>query len=154
MAWWSKRRATLFVRPVFRHLYVICQFGKQCSKMEGDMTWRHLLRTDRYTKINMIQTSRYLVSWYRKAWTGVAQSIYWLGYRLDDQVSIPGRGRDSLLHRVQTGSGAHPAFYTMGTRGPFSGDKAPEGVKLTTHLHQMPRLRTREVLPPLPHTSS
>jgi hypothetical protein len=32
--------------------------------------------------------------------------------------SIPGRGkRFSLIHSVQTGCGAHPASYTMGTRG-------------------------------------
>jgi hypothetical protein len=30
----------------------------------------------------------------------------------------------SLLHVVQTGSGAHPAFYPMGIGGSFSGDKA------------------------------
>jgi hypothetical protein len=30
----------------------------------------------------------------------------------------------SLLHVVQTGSGAHTATYTMGTRGSFPGGKA------------------------------
>jgi hypothetical protein len=30
----------------------------------------------------------------------------------------------SLLHVVQTGSGAHPASYPMGTGGSFSGGKA------------------------------
>jgi hypothetical protein len=28
------------------------------------------------------------------------------------------------------------------------------GVKLTTHLHPVPRLKMREAMPPLPHTSS
>jgi hypothetical protein len=32
----------------------------------------------------------------------------------------------SLLHSVQTGSGAHPAFYTKGTVGFFPRDKATE----------------------------
>jgi hypothetical protein len=32
----------------------------------------------------------------------------------------------SLHHRVQTGSGAHPASYPMGTRGSFPGVKLPE----------------------------
>jgi hypothetical protein len=41
-------------------------------------------------------------------------------------------------HRVQNGSGAHPASYPMGTRGSFPGVKRP-GVKLTTHLHLVPR---------------
>jgi hypothetical protein len=31
----------------------------------------------------------------------------------------------SLHHRVQTGSGAHPASYPMGTEGSFSGIKRP-----------------------------
>jgi hypothetical protein len=30
----------------------------------------------------------------------------------------------SLLHIVHTGSGAHPAYYPMGTRGSFPGVKA------------------------------
>jgi hypothetical protein len=51
-----------------------------------------------------------------------------LGYGLDDRgssVRFPARARNfSLHHRVQTGSGANPASYPMGTRGSFPGDKA------------------------------
>jgi hypothetical protein len=51
-----------------------------------------------------------------------------LGYGLDDwgsRVRFPVRaGNFSLHHRVQTGSGALPVSYTMGTRGSFPGDKA------------------------------
>jgi hypothetical protein len=51
-----------------------------------------------------------------------------LGYRLDDRgsrVRFPaGTGNFSLNHRVQTGSGAHPASYPMGTVGSFPGGKA------------------------------
>jgi len=39
-----------------------------------------------------------------------------------------------VMDSVQKGSGAHPASYPMGTRGSF-----PGGVKLTTHLHLVPR---------------
>jgi hypothetical protein len=40
------------------------------------------------------------------------------GYDLGDRCSIPGRGRNfSLLHSVQTGSGAHPASSPMDTSG-------------------------------------
>jgi hypothetical protein len=35
--------------------------------------------------------------------------------------SIPGSARVSLLHSVQTASGAHPAFYPMGTGGKAAG---------------------------------
>jgi hypothetical protein len=51
-----------------------------------------------------------------------------LGYGLDDRgsrVRLPaGAGNFSLHHRVQNGSGAHPASYSMGTRGSFPGGKA------------------------------
>jgi hypothetical protein len=51
-----------------------------------------------------------------------------LGYRLDDRgsrVRFPaGAGNFSLHHRVQTGSGAHPASCLMSTRGSFPGGKA------------------------------
>jgi hypothetical protein len=40
-------------------------------------------------------------------------------------VRVPAEvGHFSLHHSVQTGSGAHPASYTMGTSGSFSGGKA------------------------------
>jgi hypothetical protein len=52
-----------------------------------------------------------------------------LGYGLDGRVSrvrFPvGAGNFSLHHRVQNGSGAHPASYPMGTRGSFLGVKRP-----------------------------
>jgi hypothetical protein len=35
-----------------------------------------------------------------------------------------GAENSSLHHRVQNGSGAHPASYPMGTRGSFPGGKA------------------------------
>jgi hypothetical protein len=49
------------------------------------------------------------------------------GYVLDDRGSrglFPeGAGNFSLHHRVQNGSGAHPASYLMGTTGSFPGGK-------------------------------
>jgi hypothetical protein len=51
-----------------------------------------------------------------------------LGYGLDDRgsrVRFPmGAGNFSHHHRVQTGSGAHPASYPVGTRVSFLGGKA------------------------------
>jgi hypothetical protein len=56
-------------------------------------------------------------------------------------------------HRVQTGSGAHqppiqwvPVLFPWGLGG--------RGVKLTTHLHLVPRSKIREAIPPLPNTPS
>jgi diadenosine tetraphosphate (Ap4A) HIT family hydrolase len=54
-------------------------------------------------------------------------------------VGIAGTWNFSLHQRVQNGSGAHPASYPMGTRVSFPGGKAARGVKLTTHLHIVPR---------------
>jgi hypothetical protein len=47
-----------------------------------------------------------------------------MGYGLGDPSSITGGARFSLLHSVQTESGAHPAFYPIGTGGSFTGGKA------------------------------
>jgi hypothetical protein len=51
-----------------------------------------------------------------------------LGYGLDDLGSgvrfTAGAGNFSFHHRIQKGSGTHPASYPMGTRGSFPGDKA------------------------------
>jgi hypothetical protein len=53
-----------------------------------------------------------------------------LGHGLDNRgsgVRFPaGAGNFSLHHRVQNGSGAHPASYPMGTRDSFLGGKAAE----------------------------
>jgi hypothetical protein len=50
-----------------------------------------------------------------------------LGYGLDDRGSrvrfTAVAGNFSLHHRVQNGSGAHPASYPISTRGPFHGGK-------------------------------
>jgi hypothetical protein len=50
------------------------------------------------------------------------------GYGLDDrcsEVRFPaGDGNFSVLHRVQTGSGANPDFYPVGTWGSFPRGKA------------------------------
>jgi hypothetical protein len=51
-----------------------------------------------------------------------------LGYGLGDwgyRVRFPaGAGNSSLHYRVQNGSGAYPASYTIGTRVSFPGGKA------------------------------
>jgi hypothetical protein len=51
-----------------------------------------------------------------------------LGYGLEDRGSLVrfpvGAGNFSLHHRIQNGSGAHPASYPMGTRRSFPEGKA------------------------------
>jgi hypothetical protein len=66
--------------------------------------------------------------------------------RLDDRGSITGSDRDfSLLHRVQTGYGVHPASYPVDTVGPFSGVKRGPSSS---------EVKNAGDIPPLPYTSS
>jgi hypothetical protein len=70
--------------------------------------------------------SSYLTYCYAKS--AVGKESLALGYGLDDRgyrVRFPaGAGNCSLHHRVQNGSGAHPASYPMSTRGSFPVGKA------------------------------
>jgi len=63
--------------------------------------------------------------------------------KMDDWDLIPSRRRDFFLHyNVHTGSGAHSTFHwVLGWNSWI--------VKLTAHLHLVPRLRICGVLPPL-----
>jgi hypothetical protein len=66
------------------------------------------------------------LSSYRGA--GASQSLQKLGHGLEDRgsgVRFPaGTGNFSLHHRVQNGSGAHPASYPVGAKDSFPGGKA------------------------------
>jgi hypothetical protein len=55
---------------------------------------------------------------------GIAQSVLWMaaGWMTEGSKSSPGWGK--ILHVAQTGSGAHPLSYQMGTEGSFPGGKA------------------------------
>jgi hypothetical protein len=63
--------------------------------------------------------------WHRAVFENVSDVS---GYGLDDRGSRvrfqAGAGNVSLHHRVQNVSRAHPASYSMGTRGSFPGGKA------------------------------
>jgi hypothetical protein len=72
-----------------------------------------------------------------------------MGWMIGD--SSPGTGWEfSLHHCVQTGSWAHLSSYPVGTRGPFPAGKAARMLKLTTHLHLVPKSRMHGAIPPLP----
>ena len=55
--------------------------------------------------------------------------------------STPGKTRNYFLPNVQTGSGAHIASESFGTKGPSPGGKSGRSLKLTTNLHLEPRLK-------------
>jgi hypothetical protein len=90
-----------------------------------------------------------------KSWFSIAQR-YSAGLRAGwSVVRVPGGARNfSLHHRIQTGSGVHPASYPMGTRGSFRGGKCGRSVKLTTHLYLVPISRMRGAVPPLSQYAS
>jgi hypothetical protein len=77
----------------------------------NDVTVIHIINVD-----NVVKQSR-------DSSVGIA-----LGYGPDSwgsRVRFPvGAGNFSLHHRVKNGSGAHPASYSMGTRGSFPEGKA------------------------------
>jgi hypothetical protein len=65
---------------------------------------------------------RYLTEAGTAQWHTARLQAGWSGVRVP-----AGAGNFSLHHRVQTGSGAHPASYTRVTRGSFPGGKAAGG---------------------------
>jgi hypothetical protein len=76
------------------------------------------------------------------------------GYGLDDLGSIAGRGKSlSLLHSVQTNSGAHPASYPMGTGGVLLGDKVA-GCEADHSPPTNAEVQNGGAIPPLLHTPS
>jgi len=60
--------------------------------------------------------------------------------------NIAGSRNFFLLQNIQTGSGAHPASYSLGTGLPFWGLSA-QGMMLTTRFHLAPRLRISGAIP-------
>ena len=63
-------------------------------------------------------------------------------------VRLPTGSRGFSLHQnVQTGSRAHEAFHLRGTERFFSHRGIGWDVKVTTHLHLVPRLRMGGVMP-------
>jgi hypothetical protein len=70
-------------------------------------------------------------------------------YGFDDSgIGVP--WHFSLLHSVQTSSGAHPASYPMGTGGSFPGVKSPGSEADHPHPYSA---EVKTGGPPLPHTS-
>jgi hypothetical protein len=77
-----------------------------------------------------------------------------LGYGLDDRgsrVRFPaGAGNFSFHHRIQNGSGTHPASYPMGTKASFHGGKAAGALSWPLTSIYCWGQRMRGDTPPLP----
>jgi hypothetical protein len=59
----------------------------------------------------------------------------------------------SVLHNVQTGSGAHPASYTAGTGAVSPGIKR-QGREADHSVPSRSKIKNSGAIPPLPRTSS
>jgi hypothetical protein len=132
---WESRVSNTFLAPHFR--------GVQRLSPQFRFVFRTTWPLGHFKRHRRERGGAEIAQWYRAGlramWSGV-----W----------VPARaGNFSLHHRVQTGSGAQPASYPMGTRGSFSGGRNGRGVKLTTHLHLVPRSRMRGAIPPLPQSA-
>jgi hypothetical protein len=92
------------------------------QRLNNEVTYKVITKHLKVTRILLNEFEDVIVK-SRDSSVGIA-----LGYRLDDRgsrVRFPvGAGNFSLHHRVQTGSGAHPASYPMGTGGSFTRGKA------------------------------
>jgi hypothetical protein len=95
----------------------------------------------------IVSTSKYNC---RECLPRTVQSVQWLGYSLNNLISIPGRDVRffSLLPRPDRLWGP-PSPLSSGYRG-----KSGRGVKLTTHLLLVQRSRESGAVPPEPNTSS
>jgi hypothetical protein len=68
-------------------------------------------------------------------------------------VRFPAEARNvSLLHKVETGSGAHPASYAIGTGGCFPGVKRQQREADYSPL-SIAEVKNNGTIPPLLHTS-
>jgi hypothetical protein len=76
------------------------------------------------------------------------------GYRLNGRGSVPGRTKDvSLLHSVQTRSGAHQASYPVST-GALSPEEERPGREVDHSPPSSVEIKNDGAIPPLPHASS
>jgi hypothetical protein len=118
-------------------LHLVAESFTICSSLSRRLV-RELLDTPSYYNFRITQPAEYRTQASpevdcpqekHEACTFHVSEFTLLGYVLDDRgsrVRFPARaGNFSLHHRVQTGSGTHPASYPMGTRGLYLGVKWP-----------------------------
>jgi hypothetical protein len=92
----------------------------------------------------------YIYIWTRYSSGGIAT-----GYGLNNPGSILGRARFSLLHNVQTDSGAHPASYPMGIGGSFPGGGVKQQGREADHSPpSIAEVKKGVAIPTLPNMSS
>jgi hypothetical protein len=158
----SERKVVRSVRMGTKRQFLLYEIGQGCSdgpfRKGGDIdyfgySWRLSVPVAVWSEASALiaSTLTSLVRIPPEAWLfirafyvsrGSSVSIV-SGYVLDDRAigaRSPAGAKDFLSNLcVQTGSGANPAFCTMGTEGSFPGAKRGWGVTLITHPHLVPR---------------
>jgi hypothetical protein len=110
---------------------------QKLANLQMTNVFRYDVETNSYCTLTNYRT--YYLEWSRSSSGSIVSD-----YGLDDramEVRSPREADFSSSPCVQTGSGAHPASYPMGTLGSFPGGRARPGRDLTTHPHLVPRLR-------------
>jgi hypothetical protein len=87
---------------------------------------RTVLRTFTPRRDQLVTCGRYFVSWSRGSSGSIVSDYELDNWAIGVRSPAGAKGFSSILC-VQTGSGAHSASCTMGTVGPFPGDKARPG---------------------------
>jgi hypothetical protein len=82
--------------------------------------WGRNMQTDRYMERYDLTLRFHIVDFIKRTLENVQMGTF---PKFNFAFSA-GAGDFSLHHRVQNGSGAHPASYPVGTRGSFPGCKA------------------------------
>jgi hypothetical protein len=109
----------------------LCWYIKECKLFQYPLINQlsHKVLEDKCQTVRQWRTdycawgagvAQWYSAWLQAVWSGV-----WL----------PAGAGSFSLHRVQTGSGVHPASYAM---CPGRGGGSGRGVKLTTNLHLLP----------------
>jgi hypothetical protein len=111
---WRRIMLTSMLRAVFKPRSVNLSSVFSYRLYFGCLYYGHWSVECRY--LSTVYITAGIAQWYT---TGLGAG--WSGVRVP-----AGAGNFSLHHCVQTGSGARPASYPMGTRGSFPGDKAAE----------------------------
>jgi hypothetical protein len=135
----------------------IC-WGQGCNDIRNQFSIFHIIASVRHFVISYTCVKLYSTLFivfarachWSLSWATWIRSICSHPHAIFLGVRFLRRTRDSsLLHKVQTGCGVHPASCPVDTRRLSTGIKRAR-VKLTTYLHQVPRLWMRGTLPPFP----
>jgi hypothetical protein len=136
---------TLFASKNFLSFLVFILRGSVRAECWPSLTSPDWVGCSQICQLKFINVATFRPKLYNFMYIRVSSGSIVSDYGLDDRaigVRSPAGAKDfSSILCVQTGFGAHPASYPMGTGILSSGVKRGRGVILTTHPHLVPRSR-------------